>query len=72
MGAFGNQQICNNAQIGISIEPEANVHMLPNSDVSVLDISLRHFNGLTNTFIFYMIKLKIFSFILKLKLFEQF
>lgn len=33
MSAFGQQQICNNAQIGISIEPEANAQLLPNSEV---------------------------------------
>ncbi|XP_041973701.1 protein OPI10 homolog [Aricia agestis] len=32
MSAFGQQQICNNAQIGISIEPEANAQLLPSSD----------------------------------------
>ncbi|XP_050357823.1 protein OPI10 homolog [Nymphalis io] len=32
MSAFGQQQICNNAQIGISIEPETNAQLLPNSE----------------------------------------
>lgn len=48
MSAFGQQQICNNAQIGISIEPEANAQLLPNSEVNkvyyckynILDYSL--------------------------------
>lgn len=38
MSAFGQQQICNNAQIGISIEPEANAQLLPNSEVSTSSI----------------------------------
>ncbi|CAH2253969.1 protein OPI10 homolog [Pararge aegeria] len=32
VSAFGQQQICNNAQIGISIEPESNAQLLPNSE----------------------------------------